>query len=70
MHQITLSIPDNDFHFFMKLIQKFNYKTTAENSFSLTKEQKEILDKRRKTAKPENYISWGEAKKSLKFKRK
>jgi hypothetical protein len=36
----------------------------------LTDEQKNILDERRATAKPEDFTPWSKAKKQLKFKSK
>ena len=46
-HQVTLTIPDGDYNFFMTLIKKFRWKVEEkEQSFTLTQEQKDILDKR------------------------
>ncbi|MBP6557752.1 MAG: hypothetical protein KAX93_03150 [Flavobacterium sp.] len=69
MTQITLNIPDNELDFFLKLIEKFKYETII-NDFSMTQEMKNLLDDRRKTAEKENFVSWEEAKKELKFKSK
>jgi hypothetical protein len=67
MTQITLNIPDNELSFFMKLIEKFNYKTVI-NQFSITEEMKNLLDERRATSKTDDFIPWNDAKKQLRFK--
>lgn len=67
MTQITLNIPDSELSFFMKLIEKFNYETVI-NEFSLTEEMKNLLDERRATSSPDDFIPWDDAKKQLRFK--
>ncbi|HWS60123.1 MAG TPA: hypothetical protein VN182_04260 [Flavobacterium sp.] len=67
MTQITLNIPDSELSFFMKLIEKFNYETVI-NEFSVTEEMKNLLDERRSTSRPDDFIPWNEAKKQLRFK--
>lgn len=67
MTQITLSIPDNELIFFMKLIEKFNYESVI-NEFSVTDEMKNLLDERRATSKTDDFIPWNDAKKQLRFK--
>ncbi len=69
MTQITLNIPDSELSFFMKLIEKFNYETVI-NEFSLTEEMKNLLDERRATSSPDDFIPWEDAKKQLRFKSK
>jgi hypothetical protein len=69
MTQITLNIPDDELAFFMKLIEKFNYESLV-NDFSMNEEMKDLLDKRRSTSNNEDYISWEEVKKQIRFKSK
>lgn len=69
MTQITLNIPDNELGFFMKLIEKFNYEPLI-NDFSINQEMKNILDERRATSSNEDYVSWEEVKKQIRFKSK
>ena len=69
MTQITLNIPDNELDFFLKLIKKFNYKPLI-NDFSMNQEIKDLLDERRATSKNENFVSWEEVKKQIRFKSK
>jgi hypothetical protein len=69
MTQITLNIPDDELGFFMKLIEKFNYESLV-NDFSMNEEMKDLLDKRRSTSNNEDYISWEEVKKQIRFKSK
>jgi hypothetical protein len=69
MTQITLNIPDDELGFFMKLIEKFNYESTVID-FSINQEMKDLLDDRRSTSNNEEYVSWEEVKKQLRFKSK
>ena len=69
MTQITLNIPDNELSFFIKLIEKFNYETVS-NDFSMHQEIKDLLDERRATSNNEDYVSWDEVKKQIRFKSK
>lgn len=69
MTQITLNIPDNELGFFMKLIEKFNYEHLI-NDFSMNEEMKNLLDERRATSTNEDYVSWEEVKKQIRFKSK
>ena len=69
MTQITLNIPDNELDFFLKLIKKFNYEPLI-NDFSMNQEIKDLLDERRATSKNENFVSWEEVKKQIRFKSK
>lgn len=69
MTQITLNIPDNELGFFMKLIEKFNYEPLI-NDFSMNQEMKNLLDQRRASSSNEDYVSWEEVKKQIRFKSK
>jgi hypothetical protein len=69
MTQITLNIPDDELAFFMKLIEKFNYESLV-NDFSMNEEMKDLLDERRSTSNNEDYVSWEEVKKQIRFKLK
>ena len=69
MTQITLNIPDNELDFFLKLIKKFNYEPLI-NDFSMNQEIKDLLDERRATSKNENFVSWEEVKKQIRFESK
>lgn len=68
MKQITLNIPDNEFDFFMKLIQKFNYKTAEPDDFVVPDEIKKLVDNRRQTAKASDYITRKQSKEKIKSK--
>jgi hypothetical protein len=67
MTQITLNIPDDELAFFMKLIEKFNYELLV-TDFSMNEQMKDLLDERRSTSKNEDYVSWQEVKKQIRFK--
>lgn len=69
MKQVTISIPDNLYKSFMQLFKHIPEVTISETKeFVVSEEQKKLLDLRRKTSKPGDFIPWQEAKKQLKFK--
>ena len=67
MTRVTLNIPDNEFNFFMKLIEKFNYATEIKD-FEFSQEMKDILDERRLSSMEEEFIPWEDVKKQIHFK--
>ena len=67
MTRVTLNIPDNEFNFFMKLIEKFNY-TTEIKDFEFSQEMKGILDQRRLSSNEGEFIPWEDVKKKIHFK--
>ena len=70
MRQVTLNIPDRELEFFLQLIKKFNYKLlfNKEDGIVISEEDKELVRERRRTAKRSDFISWDDAKKTLKAK--
>lgn len=58
MKQITLNIPDNEFEFFMKLVQKFNYKTAEATDFSIPEDHKALVRERIKNSKENELLDW------------
>ena len=52
---------------YLKSLDFVRIEEETDDSFSLTPEQKAILDKRLET-KPEDYLAWEDVKKSLRFK--
>ena len=75
MQQLILNINDaSKITALLNFLKTLNYVSSVEKVNSdaalLSKEQKAVLDERRKTAKEEDYIPWDEAKKQLKSKRK
>ncbi len=72
--KIIIDIKKNDrIPFFMEMLKGLDYigvEEVDQTSFSLTKEQQNILDKRRASAKDADFIPWNKAKKELKYKNK
>lgn len=68
MKQIILNIPDSEFDFFMKLIQKFNYKIMEQDDFNISEEDKHLVDERRKSAKTSDYLTRIQSDEKLKKK--
>ena len=52
----------------MKLIQKFNYKTVEQLDFTISEEDKQLVDERRKTAKASDYITRNQSNEKIKKK--
>lgn len=71
--RVTLDIQNQSFAKILPLIEYLKsldfvkVEEDVDDNFSLTAEQKTILDQRFQT-KPEDYIAWEEVKKNLKFK--
>ena len=71
MRQITISIPDKLYNSFMELFKHIpDLKISESEKDVITEKQKKILDQRRKTALPSDFIPWSEAKKQLRSKAK
>ena len=71
MRQVTISIPDKLYNSFMELFKHIpDLKISETEKIIITERQKKILDQRRKTVKPADFIPWNEAKKQLRTKPK
>lgn len=74
MHQLLVNIKDDSkLDILLNFLKSLNYisvEKVDQTTVLLTPEQKDILDERRATAKPEDFIPWNKAKKQLKFKSK
>ncbi|MFY9309835.1 MAG: hypothetical protein WAQ28_12380 [Bacteroidia bacterium] len=62
MKQVTLNIPDNEFDFFMKLIQKFNYKTTEPSVYSIPEQHKSLVRDRIENSNAAELLDWDNVK--------
>ena len=69
MHQLLVNIKDDSkMDILLKFLKSLNY-ISVEEVNQLTSEQKNILDERRATAKPDDFSLWSKAKKQLKHKK-
>lgn len=69
MKHLTISIPDNLYSSFLKLVKHLPDVTIREEEdFTVPEWQKEIVRQRIKNAKPENFKSYSEVQKNLKKK--
>lgn len=66
---LTINISDSKFEQFIEMMQQLGF-VANENDLYIPEEHKELVRNRIKTAKKEDYISWEEARKQLKFKKK
>ena len=55
---------------FLRSLNYISVENFGDIDITLTDEQKQVLDYRRATAKPEDFIDWEIAKKQLKFKKR
>ena len=74
MQQLLVSVKDDSkMDILLKFLKSLNYisvESVSDDNISLTDEQKQILDERRSTSKPSDFIPWSKAKRQLTFKRK
>jgi hypothetical protein len=68
MTQAILNIPDNEIGFFMKLIEKLNYKTEI-NNYELLQEMKALLDERKITSLVNKFVKWEDVKSQINFQK-
>lgn len=69
MKQVILNIPDKKFDFFMELVKQLGLEVSEENYYKIPEEHKSIVRERIKNSKPEDMVSWEEARKQFKFKK-
>jgi len=67
MKEIILKVPDQKVDFVLQLIEQLGLETSTELP-EIPEEHKAIVRKRIKTSKPEDLISWEEARKQFTFK--
>ncbi|MBW6483705.1 MAG: hypothetical protein K0B10_11685 [Vicingaceae bacterium] len=74
MQQLLVNVKDDSkLDLLLNFLKSLNYisvEKVEKEDILLTDEQKNILDERRATAKPEDFTPWNKAKKQLKFKSK
>jgi len=66
MKKITLEVPDHKVDFVIELINQLGLKSSEEPD--IPEEHKEIVRKRIRTSSKNDFVSWEEARKRLKFK--
>ena len=66
MKEVILKIPDQKLDFFMELSQQLGFEAVQE--IAISKEHKDIVRERIKSAQPEKMIPWREARKQFTFK--
>ncbi|MCH8557032.1 MAG: hypothetical protein LAT84_04385 [Balneolia bacterium] len=68
MKEVTLKIPDKKLGFFMELINQLGFEVIDE--VEIPEEHKDIVRNRILTAKPEDAVTWEEAREKLVFEEK
>jgi hypothetical protein len=66
MREITIKVPLEKLSFFKQLVTNLGFDFTEE--VQIPEEHKQIVRDRIKNSKPQDFISWKEARKQLKFK--
>lgn len=66
MREIAIKIPEEKLSFFKQLVANLGFEFTEE--VQISDEHKQIVRDRIKNSKPEDFISWKEARRQLKFK--
>ncbi len=62
MKEITLKIPDNNFPFFMQLMQQLGYVKIDEEVKTVPEHHKKIIRERLKTISKEKLLDWDKVK--------
>lgn len=68
MKEVTIKIPDSKYQFFMELVSNLGFEKAED--MDIPEEHKLIVRERIKNSRPEDLISWEEARKQLRFKTK
>ena len=64
MKQITLSVPDEKYEFFVELLQTLEFVSIED--FEIPEEHKNMVRERIKTSSKENWVKWDDVKDSFK----
>ena len=64
MKQITLSVPDEKYEFFVELLQTLEFVSIED--FEIPEEHKNMVRERIKTSSKENWVKWDDVKDSIK----
>ncbi len=67
MRQITLSVPEDKYEFFVELLQTLEFVSIED--FEIPEEHKNIVRERIKTSSKENWVKWDDVKDSFKKSR-
>jgi hypothetical protein len=65
---VSLNVPDKELDFFLKLVDKFNYKQTILDTVAIPKAIQEMVIDRKKTAKTKDYVKAKDSVQKLKKK--
>lgn len=66
MKQITLSVPDEKYEFFVELLQSLGF--VSINDFEIPEAQQKLVLERIKTSTPESLKKWDDVKNQFKIK--
>ena len=66
MKEVTLKIPDKKFGFFMELIKQLGFEVSEQ--MEIPEQHKTIVRERIKTARPEDMLTWKDARSQFTFK--
>ncbi len=64
MKQITLSVPEEKYDFFVELLNSIDF--VAIDDFSIPEDHKKLVRERKQTSTPESFKNWDEVKHQFK----
>lgn len=73
MREITVKIPENKYDAFVAMMKELKIEVPeheVDDEIEIPEWQKKIVRERIKNAKADNFVSWEEARKKLRFKTK
>ena len=65
MKQITLSVPEDKYEFFVELLNSIDF--VSIDDFSIPEEHKKLVRERKQTATPDSIKNWDEVKHQFKI---
>ena len=68
MKEVTIKVPEEQYRFFMELLQQLGLEATDEETFEVPELHKDIVRNRLKTLNLENLKDWDEVKGKFTFK--
>jgi hypothetical protein len=68
MKEVTIKVPEEQYRFFIELLQQLGLETSDEETFEVPEVHKDIVRNRLKNLKVENLKDWDEVKEKFTFK--
>lgn len=66
MKTISISVPDKEYEFLLKLLKNLDFVKVKDESMSIPEKHKQIVRERVKSSKKEDFTAWTSVRKNLK----